>query len=326
MALITLTSKGLFCSQAGLYIDPVRAVSGALITHAHADHARAGNGLYIAHENCVPVLNTRLGKIRTQGYAYGDTFNANGVRISFHPAGHVPGSAQIRFEYKGEVWVISGDYKLEDDGLSSAFEPVKCHTFITESTFGLPVFRWKPQQEIFQEIHAWWVSNTTKGKVSVMMAYGLGKAQRILMSLDSTYGPVVVHPALEEMNAVIRAFSPSLPLTLQPKDDIEVSQFRNAFIIVPPAAIDTPWLNRFKPYSLAFASGWMNLRGRKMWNAADMGFVLSDHADWDGLNEAVAATGAEKIYVTHGYAEVFAKWLREKGKDAEILESLYEAE
>lgn len=322
MALIELTKKGLYCTPADVYIDPWKAVDNALITHAHSDHARSGNGLYIAQEHCVPLLKLRLGNINAKGLEYGESFIINGVRISFHPAGHVPGSAQIRLEYKGEIWVVSGDYKTEQDGLSVPFEPLKCHTFITESTFGLPVFRWKQQQEVFREINTWWKENADAGVVSVMMAYSLGKAQRILQHLQQDIGPVIAHPVIEEMNSIIRTFAPGLPLTWPSHQPVSERFLRKAMVLIPSAA-SSEWLEKYKPYSLAFASGWMNLRGGNKWGGAEKGFVLSDHADWPGLNAAIQATGAEKVYVTHGYTAAFSRWLREQGKDALELETLY---
>lgn len=325
MALVEVTSKGLYCSPADLYIDPWRAVPRALITHAHSDHARGGSGLYLAHEHCVPLLKARLGKIQAQGYSYGSTLYVNGVRISFHPAGHVPGSAQIRLEYKGEVWVVSGDYKTEADGLTPAFEPVPCHTFITESTFGLPVYNWRPQAEVFSDINEWWASNSAEDVVSVVVAYSLGKAQRILKHLDPHIGPVLVHPAVAEMNAVIRGFLP-LPDCGILHSKLSVKDYRNALLLIPPAATGTAGTERFRPSATASASGWMSLRGARRWNAYDRGFVLSDHADWKGLVGAVKSSGAERIFVTHGYTATFVRWLREQGYDAHELNTLFEGD
>ncbi|MBL7922629.1 MAG: ligase-associated DNA damage response exonuclease [Bacteroidia bacterium] len=325
MALIEVTKKGLYCPQADLFIDPWRAVPKALITHAHSDHARSGNGLYLAHEHCVPILKSRLGRIQAQGYGYGMPFSCNGVRISFHPAGHVPGSAQIRLEWKGEVWVVSGDYKLEDDGLTTPYEPVKCHHFITESTFALPIYRWRPQQQIFDEMNHWWAMNAAEGRTSVIMAYSLGKAQRILKHLNRQIGPVLVHPAVEEMNSVVRSMLPALPETIPWQINQLPGDHRKALLFVPPGAADS-WLEPFRPYSVAFVSGWMNLRGAGKRFASDRGFVLSDHADWPGLLEAIEATEAERIYVTHGYTASLVRWLKEQGREAFPLKTLYDGE
>lgn len=326
MGLVEVTRKGLYCPPADIYIDPWRSVHRALITHAHADHARTGMGLYLAHEHCVPLLKSRLGKIQAQGYGYGVTFGVNGVRFSFHPAGHVPGSAQIRIEYKGEIWVVSGDYKLEQDGVSVPFEPIACHTFITESTFGLPIYKWLPQAEVFRDINSWWEMNASEGVVSVMVAYSLGKAQRILQQLDQRIGPVFVHPAVDEMNNVVRTFTPRLPPAQRFTKGFNRKENSKALLIIPPASHEANWMEKLKPYSLAYASGWMNLRGARRWQAADRGFVLSDHADWPGLLKAIEGTGAEKVYVTHGYTATFVRWLKEQGKDAEELETLFEGD
>lgn len=310
-----------------MYIDPWKSVDKALITHAHSDHARWGMGLYIAQNDCIPVLKARLGEtISTQAVAYGETLRVNGVLISFHPAGHVPGSSQIRVEYKGEVTVISGDYKTEDDGVCLPFVPLRCNTFITESTFGLPVFRWRPQQEVFAEIHQWWESNRAEGNTCILQAYSLGKAQRILYHMDPAAGPVYVHGAVHQMNLALQKFLPRHDHYRVWTAETPAEEYRGALVIAPPGAASTPWANRFRPYSHAVASGWMKLRGARRWQAADRGFVLSDHADWNGLLESVKATGAEKVLVTHGYTAVFVKYLREAGYDAQELQTEFSGE
>lgn len=322
MALIELTKQGLYCAQADVYIDPWKSVPRALITHAHSDHARSGNGIYVAQEHCVPLLDLRLGKINSQGVKYGESILYNGVRISFHPAGHVPGSSQIRMEFKGEVWVISGDYKLEDDGVCAPFESVKCHSFISESTFGLPIYRWKDQGEVYSEINQWWKQNAADGIVSVIMAYSLGKAQRILKHLDQEIGTVIVHPVVGAMNAAVRNFTPDLPKDMIWHKDLTASNYRNALLIVPPNSAQA-MLEMFHPCSIAFASGWMNFRGGKYQMSSERGFTLSDHADWEGLNKAINASGAEQVFITHGFTKPYVEWLREQGKDAHELETLF---
>lgn len=324
MALVELTKQGLYCAQADVYIDPWRSVPKALITHAHSDHARSGNGLYVAQKHCVPLLNLRLGKINTQGMNYNEQLSYNGVKISFHPAGHVPGSSQIRLEYKGEVWVVSGDYKLEDDGVCAPFEPVKCHSFISESTFGLPIYRWKDQHEVYAEINNWWKKNASDGVVSVIMAYSLGKAQRILMHLNQEIGRVIVHPAIGAMNNAVREFTPDLPMDLIWNKELLSSNYRNAMLLVPPNSAAT-MLESFSPCAVAFVSGWMNFRGGKYQMFSDRGFTLSDHADWESLNRAIVASEAEQVFITHGYTQPFVKWLREQGKNAFELETLFGA-
>jgi len=327
-ALLTFTSNGMYCEQADVYIDPWRKVERALITHAHSDHARWGMGAYMAHHRSVPVLRLRLGNdINVRGVEFGERYNINGVDISFHPAGHILGSAQIRLAYKDQIWVVSGDYKVEDDRLATAFEPVPCTHFITESTFGLPVYHWKPQSEVFEEINQWWASNSSLGRPSLITAYSLGKAQRILQGLNQDIGPVFTHAAVEHTNEVLRQagvdLKPSTRVMTQGEFAHKKKDFQQAIIIAPPSAAGSAWTKRFGVHSLGMASGWMSIRGARRRRAADRGFVLSDHADWKGLNMAIKACGAEHIYVTHGYTDIFSRWLREQGYKAQIVETLF---
>jgi len=328
MPLITFNDNGIYCAQADVYIDPWKPVKKALITHAHADHSRQGSKAYLAQIDSLPVMRHRLGDdIKLQGLAYGEVLRINQVNFSFHPAGHIPGSAQIRVEYQGEIWVISGDYKLEDDQLSAPFQPVPCHHFITESTFGLPVYTWKPQETIFNEINDWWQQKAEEGKPCLLGGYSLGKAQRILQGLDTSIGPIFTHGAVENVNEVLRGQGIELPSTTRVTNESKKSDFKGAMIVAPPSALGTPWARRFGTHSTGFCSGWMALRGARRRRAADRGFVLSDHADWQGLNQAVKDTGATNIYVTHGYKDIYARWLREElGLNAQPVDTLYEGE
>jgi putative mRNA 3-end processing factor len=323
---LSFTDRGLFCAAGGFYIDPWRPVDRALITHGHADHARPGHGQYLCTEAAAPVLKLRLGEVSVQTAAYGKRLRIGDATISFHPAGHVPGSAQIRVEVSGEVWVVSGDYKVAPDGLSEPFEPVRCHTFITECTFGLPVFRWAPQSEVMAEINAWWRANRDAGRVSILGAYALGKAQRILAHLDTAIGPVLTHGAVEHVNEVLRAQGLPLPRTHRVTPETDAASARGAMILATPSALGTPWARPFGASAEAFASGWMRLRGVRRRRGYAKGFVLSDHADWDGLNAAIGATGAERVYVTHGYTQPFRRWLEEQGYDAGIVETAFAGE
>lgn len=323
---LTVTDKGLFCPAAGVYIDPWRQVDRALITHGHADHARGGHAHYLTTDAALPVIRHRLGNITAETVTFGEALQIGDAQISFHPAGHVPGSAQIRIEVGGEVWVVSGDYKTEPDGLSEPFEPIRCHTFISECTFGLPVFNWLPQQNVAEEINTWWRENAAQGKVSVLGAYSLGKAQRLLACVDPDIGPILTHGAVEGTNRVMRAQGLPLPETVPVTPETKADDHPGALVVAPPSALGTPWMRRFGPVSAAFASGWMALRGVRRRRAADRGFVMSDHADWTGLNAAIRETGAERIYVTHGYTSVFSRWLRDQGFDARVLETEFEGE
>jgi putative mRNA 3-end processing factor len=324
--LLTFTPEGIYCPIGDFYIDPWRPVRRALITHGHADHARDGMGQYLATASAAPVMRHRLGDITLDTVAYGETITHNGVKISFHPAGHVPGSAQIRVEHKGEVWVCSGDYKTVDDGLSQPFEPVPCHAFITESTFGLPIFKWTGQAELARQINEWWAANAAQGRHSILRCYALGKAQRLMRTVDPAIGPILTHGAIENTNAVLRGQGIALPETTLVTPDLDVKANPGALILAPPSAMASSWAKRFKPASTAFASGWMALRGVRRRRAADRGFIVSDHADWDGLNSAITQTGAERVFVTHGYTSVFAKWLTDQGFDAQVVQTEFDGE
>lgn len=323
---LSFTKSGVYCAAGDFYIDPWRPVARALITHGHADHARAGHGAYLATGAAAPVMRHRLGDIALETIPYGETRQMGTANVSFHPAGHVPGSAQIRIEVGGEVWVVSGDYKTVDDGFSEPFEPVKCHTFITECTFGLPVFSWTPQDQITADIHSWWAANQAAGRPSVLGAYALGKAQRILACLDPSQGPVLTHGAIENTNAVLRGQGLSLPDTTLVTPETKIKDHPGALVLATPAGMGSDWMRRFPNASTAFASGWMALRGVRRRRSADRGFVMSDHADWEGLNSAIKATGAERVFVTHGYTSQFARWLSEQGYEAGIVETEYEGE
>lgn len=271
-------------------------------------------------------MRMRLGEADINELDYAQTLTINGVGISFHPAGHILGSSQIRLEHKGEVWVFSGDYKTEPDATCAAFEPVRCHTFISESTFALPVFRWPETHSVFDEIHDWWRTNQQNGRASLLMAYSLGKAQRLLTGLDVSLGPVFVHGAIEKINAIYRAHGVEVPRFQTPSQVDRTTDFRSALIIAPPGTAMSVWARRFAPFSDAFASGWMQLRGTRKRHNVDRGFVISDHADWHGLNDAVRASGAERVLVTHGYAHPFARWLAETGFAAVALETRFAGE
>lgn len=317
---LTFRPEGIYCAAGDFFIDPWHSVPRALITHGHADHARPGMGQYLCTDIAAPVMRHRLGEISVETVAYGEVQRIGDARVSFHPAGHVPGSAQIRVEVRGEVWAVSGDYKLENDGLSTPFEPVKCHHFITESTFGLPVFRWQPQADVARDLNAWWRSCAAAGKTAMLGAYSLGKAQRLMGMLDDQ-GPILTHGAVEATNAVLRAQGLALPDTVQVTADTNVKDYPGALVIAPPSALNAAWARKFGPRETGFASGWMALRGIRRRRAGDRGFVISDHADWPGLLSAIAATGAENILVTHGYTEVFSRYLSEKGYAAQVVKT-----
>ena len=320
--LVEPTPAGLYCAAGGFHIDPWRPVERAVITHAHGDHARPGSAAYLAAQRGIPVLRTRLGEQASiEGLAYGERRTVGNATVSLHPAGHVLGSAQVRIEAGGEVWVVSGDYKVAPDPTCEPFEPVRCDTFITESTFGLPIYRWRAPDEIFAAVNAWWSANAQEGRASVLFAYAFGKAQRILASVDPSNGPIFVHGAVEALNRGYRECGVALPQARVATELDAKRDFAGALIVAPPSAQNSPWLKRFGDYSDAFASGWMALRGARRRRVVDQGFVLSDHADWPALNQAIAATGAKRVFVTHGQVAPLVQWLNERGLDAHAMKT-----
>ena len=310
---LTKTAKGLYCPEGDFYIDPARAVERALVTHGHSDHAYRGHQTYLCTAAALPVIRHRLGRIHAETMAYGECRRIGGVTVSFHPAGHVPGSAQIRVERDGEVWVVSGDYKVEADGLCEAFAPIACHTFITECTFGLPIFQWGRDHDVLTDIAGWWQRNASEGRVSVLAAYSFGKAQRLMAGLAGS-GPIFTHGAVEDVTEILRAQGYGLPEThrfgLSPLP-------RTALLIAPPNALNGDFGSGLGPHSVGFASGWMALAARR--RGLNAAFTLSDHADWPGLNQAVCATGAERVLTTHGYTRPFRDWLNLQGYQADVL-------
>jgi len=324
MDLVVARPQGLYCTAGDFYIDPWRPVDRAVITHGHSDHARMGSAHYLATQAGAGVLRHRLGAaIALQTLPYGESILHHGVRLSFHPAGHVLGSAQVRLEAGGEVWVLSGDYKVEDDGTCAAFEPVRCHTFVTESTFGLPIYRWQPQALIFADLNAWWRGNAAAGRASLLFCYAFGKAQRLLSGLDPEIGSILLHGAMEPLTRVYREAGVRLPPTQTVASLADPLQIPGSMVLAPPSAQGTPWMRRFADYADAFASGWMQLRGTRRRRGVDRGFVMSDHADWPGLQQAITATGASRVFVTHGQVAVMVRWLREQGLDAQEFATEY---
>ena len=315
--ILSFTPRGIWCELADVYIDPWRPVDRAIITHAHSDHARRGSKHYLASPITKALMHARLGDdLRIDILQPGQSGTINGVKFSLLPAGHIPGSTQVRVEYKGEVWVATGDHKRHEDGISGAFESVRCHTLITECTFGLPIYRWKEPRLVFDEINAWWRGNAANGVCSVISAYSLGKAQRVMTGVDPRIGPILVHGAVANMNTVLQYCGLELTPWVHITKDTPKERFRNALVITPGSALDTPWMNRMKPYRTAMASGWMQLRGWRRRGNIDKGFVLSDHADWDALLLAVKESGAERVIATHGYTDLFSQYLRSVGLDA----------
>lgn len=326
MQLIEFTNSGLYCRAGDFYIDPWKPVGKAVITHAHSDHAKSGSKNYLCHHYTKPLLQLRLGDVNIQAAEWGESILINEVKISLHPAGHIIGSSQVRIEYKNEVWVVSGDYKTENDGISGEFEPVRCNTFISESTFGLPIYNWKSQAEIFNNIHSWIKENQESGKSSVITGYSLGKAQRLIKTIAEITDKIFVHGAIWNVHQTLLNAGWDLPAVKRVTSETPKDEFRSAVIVAPPSADGTPWMKRFSSYNVGVCSGWMQVRGNVRRRNADAGFVLSDHADWNGLLTAITATGAEKVFVTHGFQSAFSRYLNEKGIESAEVKTEYGGE
>jgi len=325
--LLEVTDAGLYCQRGDFYIDPWRRVPRAIITHAHSDHARSGCGRYLCAAPGTLVLRSRVGTASPiDGLRHGERLSINGVDVSLHPAGHVLGSAQVRVAHGGTTWVVTGDYKLEADPTCHPFEPVPCDVFVTESTFGLPVYRWQDPATTAAEINAWWRANRDAGRTSVLLAYALGKAQRLAALVDPSIGPIIGHGAVMKMVDAYRASGVRLP----PIDRVPPRARRmgggRALVIAPPSVAGSRWLGLFGETSVALASGWMLLRGMRRRRGFDKGFVVSDHADFPGLLAAIDATGARRVLVTHGFTEPLARLLRERGLDAAVLPTRFTGE
>ncbi len=310
--LLELRRDGLYCPAGDFHVDPWEPAGRAVVTHAHSDHACPGSQHYLAAGPGAGLLRERIGSGGTiQAAAYGERIAIGDALVSFHPAGHILGSAQVRIEHRGEVWVVSGDYKLAPDPTCAPFEPLRCHTFVSESTFGLPIFRWAPEQETFAAIHGWWRGNREAGKTSVLYAYPLGKAQRVLAGLDPSIGSIHAHDAVERYSRAYRQQGVTLP----PQGAREGA----SLVVAPPG-----YEHRGPRISTALVSGWMRIRGARRRRSLDRGFVLSDHADWPGLLAAIDATGAESVWVTHGFRAPLVRWLQEHGRDALAVEARYQ--
>jgi putative mRNA 3-end processing factor len=327
MPLLSLTDRGLYCEPGDFYVDPWEPVDRAVITHAHGDHATWGSRAYLTSEPGIGVLQGRLDpNAKIRGVRYGEAVSVNGVTISLHPAGHILGSSQVRIVHRGEVWVVSGDYKTDPDPTCAPFESVRCHTFITESTFGLPIYRWRPQAEVFAEINSWWRLNASAGKTSMLYGYTLGKAQRLIAGLDPSIGPILTHGAVERMTTAYRRAGISLPHTKYAGTAERRVDTNRAIVIAPPHASGSSWTRRFGTQSTGFASGWMLVRGARRRRALDRGFPLSDHVDWPSLLHVIEETGAAEVWVTHGFTGPVVRWLTEHGVEARAVQTRFEGE
>ncbi|MFO1529415.1 MAG: ligase-associated DNA damage response exonuclease [Kiritimatiellia bacterium] len=318
--LLEHTPAGLHCAIGGFTIDPYRGVDRAVITHAHGDHARPGSKHVLTSASGARLVRARVGdKPTLQELPFGEPVNLNGVLLSLHPAGHILGSAQVRLEHAGEVWVVTGDYKRGADATCEAFEPVRCDVLVTEGTFGLPVYGGPSMDLVRREISDWWRANRAAGRASVIFGYALGKAQRVLSLLDEADGPIIVHGAVEQFVNLYRAAGVKLPATIRGNAEPLREHRDQGLFIAPPGADGTRWLRKLAPCETAFASGWMAVRGSRRQRGVDRGFVVSDHVDWPELVQTVRESGAREVWAMHGSTGPFVRWLNENGWTAREL-------
>ncbi len=322
--LVYVDDKGLFCSPGRFYIDPWRPVDVALITHAHSDHARLGAKNYLCSEKALPFINHRLGpEIKIGSHAYGQKFKLNDTWVSFHPAGHIAGSAQIRIEHGTRVWVVSGDYKRTFDPSCDPFEVVGCDVFVSEATFGLPIYNWESGATVARKILDWWEKEP--GRPSLLFCYALGKSQRVLAELVRlTDKTIYLHGAVAGLTDLYRDMGiEMLPTKLVSEMDKGYS-FKGDLVLAPPSGHRSPWMKRFKDPQTAFASGWMQVRGNRRRKGYEKGFVLSDHADWNELNQTIRETGCKTVHLTHGRTDVLERYLSETGLDVRLFKTEFD--
>ncbi len=326
--MLTLTPEGIHCPEGGFHIDPRRPVRRAVVTHAHSDHARPGSSAYLCAGPGEGVLRERVGgdAAAIETLPYGRARKIGGVTVSFHPSGHLLGAAQVRIERGGRVCVVTGDYKRQADPTCAAFEPVACHSFFTECTFGLPVYRWPDPVAEGERMNHWWRANREAGRTSVVFAYALGKAQRVLSLLDPLIGPIGVHGSVARFSPHYRRAGAPLPFHRKISGENRGDFGGGGIIIAPGSTEGSPWLRKFGEVSTAFASGWMRLRGHRRRRAVDRGFVLSDHIDWPDLLRTIDETGAEFIGAMHGATGPLVRYLRENGLRAEEVTGYRERE
>ena len=328
--LVVLRPEGLYCPDGAFYIDPWRPVDRAVLTHAHADHARAGHRRVLCADRGLPVFRSRLGpEAALQGLGYETPLRLGGVEISLHPASHVLGASQIRIAARGQVWVVSGDYRVVEDASCDAFTPVRADVFITETTFGLPIYRWAPQTVVVEEILGWWQAQAAQGSACLIYTYALGKAQRLIMALEAMGaltagpGPVYVHAAVAKINAAYRAAGVPLRTLSTPPPQLAAGDL----VLAPQSVEGSHWLGRQAlVVAQASVSGWMTVRGARRRQPGVRGFVLSDHADWPGLLWAIDQSQAGRIILTHGQTGFMARWLTEQGRIVQTLETEFDAQ
>ena len=314
---------GLYCPPGDFHIDPTRPVAHAIITHGHSDHARAGHGAVAATPETLAIMAARYGDAfagATEALRYGQTITRNNVEITLVPAGHVLGSAQAVLRHKGMTIVVSGDYKRRRDPTCPPFEPVPCDVFVTEATFGLPVFNFPDAaDEIARLLKS---VEQFPERTHLVGAYSLGKAQRIIRLLrEAGYEKTLYqHGAMQSMNALYERFGITLgPLEPATIESGSKKDFAGAIVIAPPSSIDDRWTRRFADPLPAFASGWMRIRARARQRQVELPLVVSDHADWNELTTTIREIAPGEVWITHGNEEALLRWAQLSGVNARAL-------
>ncbi|GJL73860.1 MAG: DNA ligase-associated DEXH box helicase [Nitrosomonas sp.] len=323
-SLVKMTEQGLYCEPGNFYIDPHSGpVENAVITHAHSDHARNVANKFFATKSSAPILYKRLGShIDLNTHHYREIFYLKDTKVSFHSAGHILGSAQVRIECNNEVWLVTGDFKRDQDPSCEPYEVVMCDTLISEATFALPVYRWAPSSDIAKDILAWWENNISSQQTSILFCYALGKAQRVLAELDKISSrKVLLHGAISPLVEIYRDAGIAMPRTEQLNLSIK-RDYRGELILAPPSAAGSAWMRRFKDVQTGFCSGWMRVRGNRRRKGYDRGFVLSDHADWPSLLQTISECGAKQVLLHHGFSHILVRYLNEQSINARSLESV----
>jgi putative mRNA 3-end processing factor len=314
-------AQGLYCAPGDFFIDPVSSVDRAVVTHGHADHARPGNATVLASPATLAIMAARYGQaatLQTQALEPGEAIGIGGVTVSLHPAGHVLGSCQVRLEYRGQRIVVSGDYKRRRDPTCAAFEPIPCDVFITEATFGLPVFRHPPADKEVAKLLA--SVALFPERCHLVGVYALGKAQRVIALLrEAGYDQTIfIHGALQSLCDLYRQWSVDLG-SLEPATGVPPDRLKGAIVLAPPGQLADKWSRRFPDPLVAYASGWMRVRQRARQGGVELPLIISDHADWDELTETARDVGAPEIWVTHGREEALAHQLETMGIRARAL-------
>ncbi|MEK9726995.1 MAG: ligase-associated DNA damage response exonuclease [Candidatus Margulisiibacteriota bacterium] len=320
--MLSLNHNGLYCDAGNFYIDPIRNVDCAVITHGHADHARWGMGTYVATPETCDIMRVRLGQdINTISLKYHQAYSFNSIQVTLIPAGHILGSAQVVIDDGSQRAIVTGDFKTDHDPTLDDIYYESCDLLVMETTFALPIYHWPHIASVFESIHSFWNQNQSDGYHTVLYAYSLGKAQRLLAGLDSDLGPIAVHGAVSKMNDIYAKYNRLVTLPPKLTKDTLSNWGQPGLIVAPPGVIGSSWLKKLGRYREGYVSGWMTSKGQAR-RRNMRGFVISDHADWNGLNQLVKRAAPTQVWTMHGNTDIYARYLNEQGISATSLSQL----